>query len=94
MVLFQANGVGSLEDATAGVASHETVELVDALLRVHVEGVALFECCESGTSIVSMPFSKLNIQQFSRHNLLGSTVTLLVAELLASIGREEAFKLV
>lgn len=93
VVLFKANGLGSLEDATTGVAFHETVKLVDTLLRVHVESVALFKCCESSTSIVSEPVSQLKMQSVNRRNLLGSTVTLLVAELLASIGREEAFKL-
>lgn len=62
MVRCKANSVDPLEGATAWVASHVTVELVDGLLRVHVESVTLFKCCESSASIVSVSISHLNRQ--------------------------------
>jgi hypothetical protein len=62
VVLCKANSVDSSENATARVAYRVTFELVDGLLRVHVESVTLFKCCESSTSIISVPISHLKMQ--------------------------------
>lgn len=62
VVRCKANSVDPLEDTTPGVVSHVTVELVDGLLRVHVEGVTLLKCCESSTSIISVSISHMNMQ--------------------------------
>lgn len=89
-MLRKANNVDSFDDAVARVASQVTGKLVDGLLRVHVESVTLFKCRKPSTSIVSVPVRHLEMQCSNRYDLLGSAMTLLITELLASIGCEKA----
>lgn len=59
MVLCNASHVNSFDNAVTRVASQIGGELVDSLLRVHVESVTLFKRREPSSSIVSVLVSAL-----------------------------------
>lgn len=54
MVLCKANHVDSFENAVTRVTSQIGGELVDSLLRVHIESVTLFKRREPSSSIISV----------------------------------------
>lgn len=62
MVVCKANSVYSLDKTVARVAFQITLDLVDGLLRVHVESVTLFKCGKPSTPIVSAPVSVLQMR--------------------------------